>query len=819
MSSAPVLTVQSVRSATALRENNLYMCDFKKLVPSVNLYPFLIMEYCPSCSSGQIFFFKEVEKTEIIYMSSQCGHKFNPSSYFSDITGDEVKSKVSQEVSHKKTDEQISVISAEQSETIYKIALEMALMDGPLSSKEKEKLNIYRDKFNIDETKARELQEKTEGLFREEGYAVEKAPFEGIISSRIDVQTSLIYKQYPYPIAYNYWQLNQPGEDYGLTLKYLCNLLSSILTYLSSVLVAQYIRDPVDDINLNILLERLAEPSLEEWVLFLEEILKVYHEENEKLILGDLYKYYFSKQSSGDALLKAYKEISEDDFFLFKGKSDMENISPAEFFRLIPDFVEAINSSGDDLTINQIKRLLAIMVPAVDEIMMSLKFLVAFKLFYVKKASYVKGKARHEVLDCMGGINFEESEYLSENYFAQDRVYIRSTVDKNFPVLNLSPFFILTEYPQGSGNNLFFYQKVTGDGNLEYLPYKGDNKFVSQEYARDLIKAFRKFTSEKKVNLVIKLLDWQKEKRKRDGEKRERVITKRPVVKQEERKLHEESKMSSELKKHVRNTYRYALEAAWCDGILTEDEESYLDELKNSLKIPDEEARVINKSTAAKFAVKIDRASTDTKKQQELEQHLEFLEEEHEMLLRSLEERRQQIRILGKSLKSLYEEKDICKNTAEQAEKEKIEKEKENISLKKDLEKLESKVKILEKDSERASELKKLDKKLEELEQAKNLGDKKLKKVGKDFVKAKDWYEKAAAQGDPDAQCILGDMYADGQGAPQDDVIAYKWFSLAGSCGIEDAMAALEELESIMTTAQIAAGKKLAEQWKPVSAP
>jgi TPR repeat protein len=87
--------------------------------------------------------------------------------------------------------------------------------------------------------------------------------------------------------------------------------------------------------------------------------------------------------------------------------------------------------------------------------------------------------------------------------------------------------------------------------------------------------------------------------------------------------------------------------------------------------------------------------------------------------------------------------------------------------------------------------------------------------VAQDFAQAIIWYEKAAAQGDPDAQCILGEMYADGQGVTQDDVQAYKWFSLAGSCGIEEAMAALEELETIMTKAQIAEAQKLAEKWKP----
>ena len=730
---------QSVRSLKKLEDKKLYLCDFKKVVPLLNLYPYSIVEYCAPCATGQVFFLRENKGAELFYISAQCGHDYSPPRYIKDLTGDGEKEVISsgQEESSQEGAGHLPSSSKNQNEMTYRTALEMALLDGPLSLNKQEKLKFYRDKFNIDAERAEELLKEAESRVVKAVDDTKKGELSSIIPNRISVPTSLIYKQYPYPVAYNYWQLNQGSYNSNLLLKYVSNTLSNILTYFSSVLVTQYIRDHIDDINLNIVLERLVEPSLEEWLLFMEEILRVYHDEDEKLIIGDLYKYYFSKQPGWEACLKAYKEISNDDFFLFKGNPDLKVITPAEFFKVIPDFVETLDYHSDDLSINQIKRLLALMVPAVDEIMVSLKFLVALKLFYVKKASYVKGKAKHEILDCMGAVAFEESEYLSKDYFTQDRIYIRSTVDKNFPVLNLSPFFVFAEHPKGSERKLFFYQKVTGDGNLEYFNYKNDVKFISQEYTRDLIKAFRKFTSEKKVNLVIKLLDWQKEKRKRDAGKRTKRMAGKGALegKYEERKLHEEAKKASELKKQLRNSYRYALEAAWCDGILSEDERVYLDELKNILEISNQEVKVIEKSTEAKFAIKIDRAGTDAKKSTELEQHLEFLEEEHQMLLKSLEERRQQIRILGKSLKSLYEEKDICKITAEKAEKEKLEKERENNQLKKLAKELKSRLENLEKDTSSQEEQKKFEKQIKELESAKKFRDKKLEKVGAEFSK------------------------------------------------------------------------------------
>jgi hypothetical protein len=47
------------------------------------------------------------------------------------------------------------------------------------------------------------------------------------------------------------------------------------------------------------------------------------------------------------------------------------------------------------------------------------------------------------------------------------------------------------------------------------------------------------------------------------------------------------------------------------------------------------------------------------------------------------------------------------------------------------------------------------------------------------FHEALKWFERAAAQGDPDAQNGLGQMYQDGEGVKQDYAEAAKWFRLA----------------------------------------
>jgi uncharacterized protein len=93
--------------------------------------------------------------------------------------------------------------------------------------------------------------------------------------------------------------------------------------------------------------------------------------------------------------------------------------------------------------------------------------------------------------------------------------------------------------------------------------------------------------------------------------------------------------------------------------------------------------------------------------------------------------------------------------------------------------------------------------------------------VPQNYTRARQWYEKAAAQGHASAQINLGVMYADGRSVPQDYVRAYMWWSLAAahSMGDEQKLATdnREAVASRMTPAQIAEAQRLASEWKPKS--
>ena len=61
---------------------------------------------------------------------------------------------------------------------------------------------------------------------------------------------------------------------------------------------------------------------------------------------------------------------------------------------------------------------------------------------------------------------------------------------------------------------------------------------------------------------------------------------------------------------------------------------------------------------------------------------------------------------------------------------------------------------------------------------------------------------------------MVGHLYSDGQGVPQNDAEAYKWYSLAAK-SLETAATSKEEAAALTKPDQIAEGERLAAKWRP----
>jgi putative methionine-R-sulfoxide reductase with GAF domain len=82
-----------------------------------------------------------------------------------------------------------------------------------------------------------------------------------------------------------------------------------------------------------------------------------------------------------------------------------------------------------------------------------------------------------------------------------------------------------------------------------------------------------------------------------------------------------------------------------------------------------------------------------------------------------------------------------------------------------------------------------------------------------DDAQAMRWFERAADQGYPDAQATSGAYYWAGRGVPKDLVKAYFWSTLALHQGDSSMESRLQGLALQMTTAQVATAQAQADEW------
>ena len=86
-----------------------------------------------------------------------------------------------------------------------------------------------------------------------------------------------------------------------------------------------------------------------------------------------------------------------------------------------------------------------------------------------------------------------------------------------------------------------------------------------------------------------------------------------------------------------------------------------------------------------------------------------------------------------------------------------------------------------------------------------------------DYKEAVKLLRLSAERGNTLAQYNLGVMHDNGKGVPQDYVLAYKWWIIAGSNGDKDAVKNRNIIEKSMSKQQIEKAQELARNWKPTT--
>ena len=79
--------------------------------------------------------------------------------------------------------------------------------------------------------------------------------------------------------------------------------------------------------------------------------------------------------------------------------------------------------------------------------------------------------------------------------------------------------------------------------------------------------------------------------------------------------------------------------------------------------------------------------------------------------------------------------------------------------------------------------------------------------VPENDAEAVKWYRLAAEQGNANGQLNLGVMYANGEGVPQNNVRAHMWWSVSAAQGHEDARANRDIIAQLLTPEQLTRGQ------------
>ena len=88
----------------------------------------------------------------------------------------------------------------------------------------------------------------------------------------------------------------------------------------------------------------------------------------------------------------------------------------------------------------------------------------------------------------------------------------------------------------------------------------------------------------------------------------------------------------------------------------------------------------------------------------------------------------------------------------------------------------------------------------------------------RDFKGAYEIWRPLANRGDNQAQLMIGLLYANGKGVPQNWEEAYKWFLIADANGNRQASALYEgatRLDKLMTAEERARAERAAREWRP----
>jgi outer membrane protein assembly factor BamD (BamD/ComL family) len=283
----------------------------------------------------------------------------------------------------------------------------------------------------------------------------------------MDTKTDILYR-YPFPIAVTYLNADNARETVGAHDQRI-RLFEVILKYLSSIAIAQYLHDRLEDPRVKQALRGLARPSLGQWNGFLREVLASYRRagRSEGLLVADLPDAYNVKRRDRPAMAKAYNEIIN----YVQGRTDSAttSLSVRQFCDAMVSYRNKTVGHGV-ITRYHCEQMNEPLFHALEEMLTQLGFLKQHRLVYIEDVRVRRGSYAHEMMSFMGSTppSRMREAYVTDNqdeYRYEEQLYLCAR-DENVPVLSLHPLVIAWQ-----GDVLFLNESARERG-IEYLSYQ-----------------------------------------------------------------------------------------------------------------------------------------------------------------------------------------------------------------------------------------------------------------------------------------------------------------------------------------------------------
>jgi hypothetical protein len=234
---------------------------------------------------------------------------------------------------------------------------------------------------------------------------------------------------YPYPIASTYMKIYQDATPGGRHDR-LRDLFQVTLQFLASVMLVQYARDrkrdkaTYDNAAINDSLADLARPSMGHWLRYLRDLIAHYDKigKRDQLFFPQLAEVYNRKgnQDQYKAMLAAYNMIRRE----YENQPNQQNtVTLGQFIEKFILYRNRVIGHGTAQTARFYSEKLLYLLPAMEEMLLSLQFIAETPLVYVERVEFNdRGELQHHLVRYNGtSYEYEQTPFITQD-LAQRRL-------------------------------------------------------------------------------------------------------------------------------------------------------------------------------------------------------------------------------------------------------------------------------------------------------------------------------------------------------------------------------------------------------------